>query len=282
LKVLAIGAAGTSAGLVVKALSAAGVSVRGLVHSAGKEGTARDNGAAETVVADLADGEALRLAMAGIDGVFHVIPAFVRDEPGIGVGVVEAAQDAGVGRVVFSSVYHPSLTALSNHRDKQPAEQALFTSSMEFTILQPAMFMNQLDGLVAAALEKGVISGPYSSESRMSYVDYREVAEVAALSFTTDRFVNGTFELAAQGEPSRADLATELSKILGRPIRAESFTPDLRNSRMPQSLQDGLMKMFDSYDKHGFHGGNSLVLATMLGREPITAAGYLAEVAQAR
>src|SRR5680860_458166 len=223
MKVLAVGAAGVSAGLVVKALSERGVSIRGLVHSPAKEASARQNGAIETDVADLADRDALGRAMEGVDGVFHVIPAFVPDEAGIGVAVVEAAQHAGVRRVVFSSVYHPSLTVLSNHRDKQPAEQALYTSSMEFAILQPAMFMSQLDRVVAVARQEGVISGPYSSTSQMSYVDYREVAEVAALSFTTDRFVNGTFELAAAGTSSREDIAVELSKILNTPVRAESF-----------------------------------------------------------
>lgn len=41
MKVLAVGAAGASAGLVTRALSAKGVEVRGLVHSAQREAVAR-------------------------------------------------------------------------------------------------------------------------------------------------------------------------------------------------------------------------------------------------
>lgn len=139
MKVLAVGAAGATAGLVVQALRRHDVVVRGLVHTADREDVARRNGAAEVVVADLADSASLRAAVDGVDGVFHVIPAFVPEEAAAGVGLVEVAAQEGVGRFVFSSVYHPSLTDLSNHRDKQPAEQALYKSSLPFTILQPAM-----------------------------------------------------------------------------------------------------------------------------------------------
>lgn len=278
MKVLAVGAAGKSAGLVVQALDRIGVEVRGLVHSSGREATARDNGASETFVADLLDRSALRAAVEGCDGVFHVIPAFTQNEATTGTTLVEVADEAGIERFVFSSVYHPSLTALSNHREKQPAEEALFNSSMEFTILQPAMFMSQLDGLVDAAKRDGVISGPYSAVSTMCYVDYRDVAEIAALSFVDDRFANGTFELSAPGMYSRHDLADLLSDILDRSVRADQTPADLPDG-MPEPLRRGLARMFDHYDRFGFHGGNSLILATMLGHQPTSVPNYLRAVA---
>lgn len=279
MKVLAAGAAGSSAGLVVRALAAKGVTVRGLVRSAEQVGQARANGATETVVADLNDRAGLRSALDDVDGVFHIIPAFVADEAATGVALVEVAAQAGIGRFVFSSVYHPSLTDLSNHRDKQPAERALYDSTMDFTILQPAMFMAQLDGLVPQAKREGVISGPYSVDSAMTYVDFRDVAEAAALAFTTDRFVNGTFELAAPGMYTRKDLARLLTDLVGRPVRAQGTRVSLpADGRMPERMRDGLNRMFVHYDKYGFRGGNALVLGAMLGREPIDVPGYLAEV----
>jgi uncharacterized protein YbjT (DUF2867 family) len=279
LKVLAVGAAGSSAGSVVRALTARGIAVRGLVHSEEKEDVARRNGAVETVIADLTDIDSLSEAVAGVDGVFHIIPAFVPDEVSAGVTLVRAAEEARVKRFVFSSVYHPSLTNLSNHRDKMPAERAIYDSAMEFTVLQPAMFMAQLVGVSAQAQGSGVITGPYSSNSSMSYVDYRDVAEVAALAFTTDRFMNGTFELAAPGMFSRTDLAKLLTELIGRPVRADSSPPVVpAGSGMPPAMREGLNQMFAHYDEHGFHGGNSLVLESMLGRPPTTVPEYLAQL----
>lgn len=274
MKVLAVGAAGSSAGLVVRALRDQRIEVRGLVHSTDKEGIAQDNGASETVVADLLDRDALRAAVDGCDGVFHVIPAFAADEPNAGVALVQVAEQAGIRRFVFSSVYQPSLSSLSNHRNKQPAEEALFTSSMEFTILQPAMFMSQVEVALEMALRGGVITGPYSKTSKMAYVDYHDVAEVAAHAFTTDRFVNGTFELSAEGEYSREDIAQILGELLERSVRAEQSALRLPKS-IPDEMRDGLTHMFEHYDKSGLRGGNSLVLATMLGREPLSVRDYL-------
>ncbi|MCX7522469.1 NmrA family NAD(P)-binding protein [Microbacterium sp. STN6] len=278
MKVLAVGAAGTSAGLVTRALAAQGVEVRGLVHSAAREAAARANGATETVVADLDSREELAAALDGVDAVFHVVPAFVPDEAATGLVMVEAARKAGVRRLVFSSVYHPSLLTLSNHRDKQPVEQAIYDSGLEFTVLQPAMFMSQLDGIAASAIEHGVIAGPYSSESKMAYVDYRDVAEAAAQALTTDRLLGGTFELAGAGEYSRHEIARELSSLLGRPLRAEGAEPAELDPRMPAHLREGLATMFHHYEVAGLRGGNSLVLDTILQRPAATVPTYLREL----
>ena len=55
----------------------------------------------------------------------------------------------------------------------------------------------------------------------MAYVDYDDVAEVAAIALTEPRLTRGTFELAAPGEYTGHDLAAHLGEALGRPVRAE-------------------------------------------------------------
>jgi hypothetical protein len=44
-------------------------------------------------------------------------------------------------------------------------------------------------------------------------------------------------------------------------------------------MRDGLQAMVTDYTAHGFHGGNNLVLRTILGRAPRTLDSYLAELA---
>ena len=283
MKVLAIGATGTHAGLVVPALVRRGVEVRGLVRDASRVEEAERNGVAEAVVADLHDVEAVTAAAEGVDGVFHLNPVFAQDESDMGVAMVAAAVDAGVRKFVFSSVYHPSLTALSNHRGKQPAEAALYDSDLDFTVLQPAIFMQQLAGAVASAKESGRIGEPYSADAEMAYVDYRDVAEVAAEAFVSDRFSCGTFELAAPGTYSRRELATLVGDALGRAVIAETPAFDDWADEMhlpPGPLRDGLKVMDAHYDAHGFHGGNPLVLAAMLGRRPRTVPDFIGELAR--
>lgn len=124
---------------------------------------------------------------------------------------------------------------------------------------------------------------PYSAESRMAYVDYRDVAEVAAEAFVTDRFSGGTFELSSPGTYNRNDLAVLMSETLGKPVTAKALDFDAwaDSARMPDGpMRDGLKVMNEHYDRHGFPGGNALVLTAMLGRQPCTVRGFIEELAR--
>jgi hypothetical protein len=49
----------------------------------------------------------------------------------------------------------------------------------------------------------------------------------------------------------------------------------------PPGQSEGLGAMFAEYDRHGFHGGTSLVLRAILGREPRSVAEDVAELGRA-
>jgi uncharacterized protein YbjT (DUF2867 family) len=224
MRVLAVGATGQFAGLVVPALVAKGLQVRALVHDPTKADRVRELGAQETVAGDLRDRVSIDAVLDGVDAVFHITPAFAQDATELGVSMVEAARAAGVARFVFSSVYHPSL-ALVNHASVRPIEQALYRSGLAFTILQPAMFMQGLAGNWVDAVEHGVFAMPYSKDSAMTFVDYRDVAEVAAIAFATDELVGGAFELAAGGMLTRTEIAALMSRHAPHPVVAPRRRP---------------------------------------------------------
>lgn len=281
MRVLVTGSTGPTSSLVVAELKRRGIDVRGVVHREEKTEEARANGADETVVADLADSSSLAAAMDGVDGVFATIPAFPPDEEGLGVAMVEAAVQAEVPKFVFSGVYHPSLS-LTNHAGKRPAEEALYDSDLDWTVLQPAMFMQTMGASWPQVLETGVYAQPYSAEQRLSYVDYRDVAEVAAEAFSGDRLSYGTFELAAGGMVTRADIARLMSEVLGRRIEAETvpFERFADEAGMPPGpSRDGFGRMVAAYDDHGFAGGNPIVLRALLGRDPRSLEAYVRELA---
>jgi uncharacterized protein YbjT (DUF2867 family) len=282
MRVLAVGATGQFAGLVVPALVSKGLQVRALVHDPAKAGRVRELGADEAVAGDLRDRASIDAALKGVDGVFHVTPAFAPDSAALGIGMVEAATAAGVGRFVFSGVYHPSLS-LVNHASLRPVEEALYRSRLAFTVLQPAMFMQGLGGSWHDAIERGVFAMPYAKDSAMTFVDYRDVADVAAIAFAADDLVNGTFELAAGGMVTRAEIAALMSRHARRTIVAEDVAPDAALADLPAgAMRDGLSAMFADYTAHGFHGGNNLVLRTILGRAPRTLDSFLGELADGR
>ncbi|MEH2003311.1 MAG: NmrA family NAD(P)-binding protein [Nostoc sp.] len=282
MKVLMVGATGTFAIHVIPQLKQRGVTIRALVRSKDKIDVARQQGADEAVVGDLNDADSLRVAASGMEGVFHLNPAFAPNEAELGVAMVEAAKVAGVRKFVFSGVIHPSISALSNHAAKCPVEEALYESGMNFTVLQPTMFMQNFDSGWQAVMEKGQFALPYSKYAKTSYVDYRDVAEVAALALTSDRLDHGTFELCDAGMVDRVELAAMMSEALDRPIEAgePTFEEWAQTAHIPEgAIREGMKKMYAHYDRYGFPGGNALVLRAILGREPRSVRQYFYELA---
>jgi uncharacterized protein YbjT (DUF2867 family) len=282
MKVLTVGATGKYASHVVPELKQRGVTVRALVRDQDKVAAALQQGADEAVVGDLGDAASLQAAASGMDGVFHLNPAFAPNEADLGVAMVEAAKAAGVRKFVFSSVIHPSISALSNHAAKRPVEEALCESGMQFIILQPTMFMQNFDSGWQAVVEKGQFALPYSKHAKASYVDYRDVAEVAAISLTSDRLDDGTFELCDAGMVDRLELAALMSEALDSPIEVgePTFEEWAQIAQIPAgAVRDGMQKMYAHYDLYGFPGGNAVVLRAILGREPRPLRQYFYELA---
>ncbi|HZZ37892.1 MAG TPA: NmrA family NAD(P)-binding protein [Acidobacteriaceae bacterium] len=278
MKVLAVGATGQYAGLVVPELHQRGVTVRALLRDRRREAEVRQRGADEIAIGDLSDPHSLRKAVEGVDGVFHINPGFAPNEIDMGIAMVDAARAAGVSRFVFSSIIHPPILGLRNHAAKLPVEEALYESGMNFTVLQPTLFMQTLEKVWDDVAQNRCYAMPYSVHARTSWVDYRDVAEAAALAFTTHRLDYGTFELCAPGMPDRHEVAALMTEALGFPIKAVELPfEDWADASglKPGPLRNGLKHMYEDFDRQGLPGGNSLVLRAILEREPRTLADYL-------
>ncbi|WP_197382278.1 NmrA family NAD(P)-binding protein [Mycolicibacterium mengxianglii] len=270
--VLVIGAAGHAAGHVVSALADRGARVRGFIRDADRRDDVLSRGAAEVAIGDLTESDSVRSALAGVSSAFYIAPAFIADEARIGVSVVDECRRAGVRRLVFSSVIHPGLE-LINHAAKAPVERALYDSGMEYAVLQPALFFQNFAQSLARAAESGVFAEPWSTETRFSRVDYRDVAEAAALALTGDRLIGGTYELAADGHLNRHDVAALMSQAAGRPITAQRLDPAAMTD-----LEPAMRAMFDHYDHSGLLS-TAVTLSAVLERPPRTLQDYFHELA---
>lgn len=280
--ILVVGAAGHFAGLVVPALASRGARVRGLVRNEKQGDLARQGGAAEVAVGDIRDRASLDAALRGMDAAFYISPVYQRDEAGMGQSFVAAAKAAGVRRIVFSSVIHPVIGALQNHIQKVPVEEALVESGMEFTILHPAVFYQNLVAAWPVVAKTDVFAEPFSAAARISRVDYRDVAEVAAVALTGNRLLNGTFELCADGGMDRGEVVAAMGEALKRPIEAAApdFDTWAAQAKLPydDDQKEELKAMYDFYDRYGLVG-NALTLPLVLGREPRSIRQFFADLA---
>lgn len=278
--VLVVGATGKFARMIVPELRRRNVVVRALVRDEAGAAVARSLGVTEIALGDLRDTESLTRAMPGVDGIFHIGPAFTSDEAAMGVALVEAAQQSSVRKFVFSSVIQPTNTRLANHASKIPVENALYSSRLEYTILHPANFMQNIGLAWPSIRDHACFGEPFPKNTRIARVDYRDVAEIAAVALTDDRLAYATFELCA-GMFSRMDIVAALSEALGYPVAAlqPGFSDWAAHARLPYGEDQLLLlaKVFDHYQAVGL-GGNSLALRAALGREPRSLREYIKDL----
>jgi hypothetical protein len=122
---------------------------------------------------------------------------------------------------------------------------------------------------------------PALSDRRWVILSVVAVAQLMVVldAFTGEQMSFGAFELAAPCRVDRVCLAELMIAAADREVIAEDLPAGFT---LPRGQPDGLGGMFAEYDRHGFHGGNQLVLRAILQRAPRTVASYIAELGAAR
>jgi uncharacterized protein YbjT (DUF2867 family) len=272
--ILVTGASGQTGSRVLRVLVARGVRVRGMVGREASRAGVLAAGATQAVAARFDDPAALDGAVAGATALYHVCPPMSDREVETGAALIEAATRHGVRKFVFHSLVHSQVDALAHHRDKRVVEGMLRESSLDYTILQPAMYMQNLAMEWERVRAEGVFAQPYSPDVRMSLVDLDDVAEAAAVVLTQPGWGGGCFELCGPDSLTRREMAQCLSEVLGHPVRAErgdrqAWIERARKLGTRSEFQiQRVLAMFDHYDRCGLSGGNPRVLELILGRRP--------------
>ena len=275
--ILITGAAGKTGKAVLRTLAEQGMMVKALVFRSEQIQEAEALGAKEVVVGDMRNSDFIQRAMQGVNSVYHICPNVYPDELTIGQEIIGAAAAVGITHFVYHSVLHPQIEVMPHHWKKMRVEERLFESGLPYTILQPAVYMQNILVNWENIVETGKYTVPYAVESRISMVDLEDVAQAAAIVLM-EVYLNGkqslhygaTYELVGTQAMSQTEVATILSQQLGRPVIAESVPIDawervVRTSGLGDYQVKTLVKMFDYYEKYGF-GGNSHVLSWLLNR----------------
>ncbi|HXF64690.1 MAG TPA: NmrA family NAD(P)-binding protein [Caldilineaceae bacterium] len=277
--ILITGAGGKTGQAILRALARRRAPVRALLRRTEQRPAALAAGASEVQVGDLRDPAALRTAVQGVRTVYHICPNMHPDEAAIGATLLAAAKAAGVSYFVYHSVLHPQTSTMPHHWQKLQVEERIFQSGLPFTILQPAVYMQNLLGYWRAIRTQGVYAVPYPVETRLSLVDLEDVAEAAARVLTETGHQGATYELVGAAPLSQSQVAGVLAEGLQQPVRAEALPLDLweqqaRRSGLGDYAIAALRQMFTYYADYGLVG-NPNVLRWLLERPPTSLAAFV-------
>ena len=268
--ILLTGAAGKTGRTLIKNLQKRKAEIRALAKNAEQSSLLTDLGVKETVIGDLHDIKALQEAVEGTDALYFICPNMMPDELEVGKKMISSAKKAGVKRFIYHSVMHPQVEAMPHHWQKMRVEEALFESGIDFTILQPCAYMQNIQASLNAILEDGIYFIPYNTSARISIVDLEDVAEVAATVLTGDGYSNAVFELSGPAPLSQDEVASIIEKVSNKKVQARlldrgQWELDARkNIHLEYQIQT-LLKMFEYYEKFDFIG-NPYQLEHLLGR----------------
>jgi uncharacterized protein YbjT (DUF2867 family) len=284
--ILVTGAAGKTGRAVIRALSRRGQAVRALVHRPEQASLVTDAGAQQVVVGDMRTQATVNEAARICRAAYHICPNMCPEELAIGQVMVQAAQEAGIEHVVYHSVLHPQVEAMPHHWQKMRVEERLFESGLGYTILQPAVYMQNILGQWERIVGQGVYAVPYAVRTRLSFVDLEDVADAAAVVLTEPGHAGATYELAGAEVLDQTEVAAILEQGLGRPVRALAvdrglWEQEMRASGLGETQIQTLLQMFRYYERFGFWG-NPHALEWLLGRPPTTMAAFIASRTQWR
>ena len=215
------GATGALGGMVARQLSDAGFSQRLLVRDPRRAPDLKD---ARAVAVSYGDPALSRPALEGVKVLFMVSAAEAADRLQQHYAFVDAAAEAGVQHVVYTSFFGaaPDCT-FTLGRDHYATEERIRASGMGFTFLRDNFY---LDFLPMLAGEDGVIRGP-ADDGVMAAVAREDIAR-SAVAVLRDPAVHAgaTYDLTGPEDISLAHAAEVLTRATGRTVTYHHETLD--------------------------------------------------------
>lgn len=172
---------------------------------------------------------------------------------------VQAAADAGVKHVVYTSLPSADTSQVSFAPDHWGTEQALAASPLGWTVLRNAWYFENLAYSVPGALASGEWATA-AGEGRIAYIARDDLARAAAAALASDSAENQVLTLTGEQAWSARDVASRVSALTGKPLTVIDITR---------------AQQIDGLKAHGFPPVLAEVFASF---DAATAAGDLGQI----
>lgn len=280
--ILVTGATGTNGRELVDELNKRRVPFRAMLRDAKKRDVLPEG--IDAVEGDFTKPDTLAQALDGIDHAFLVSPPS-EGSAQLEKNFIAAAKDAGVAHVVKLSVIGADRKSPSRfQRSHREVEIELENSGMGWTNLRPNLFMQMTLSYRPTIVSQNAIFASAGS-SRISTVDVRDIAAVAAVALTEAGHEGKSYVITGPQPLTHTDIASQLSEALGKQVRyvdvPYSVSRDaLLQMGVPAWQVEGIIELNDMY-KRGEATDISDTVRSVAKKEPIAFAQFARDFANA-
>jgi uncharacterized protein YbjT (DUF2867 family) len=173
-----------------------------------------------------ADGYGLTEALRGADTLYLVSAAEAVDRLQQHLTAVQAAAEAGVGRIVYTSFLNATPDAVFTLvRQHWATEQAIAATGVRHTFLRHSMYADFVPFFAVPEGDRAVIAAP-AGDGRTSFVSRDDCADVGAAVLLDDsgRFDGQALDVTGPEALTMAGAAAVLAEVTGRPAEFRDQT----------------------------------------------------------
>jgi uncharacterized protein YbjT (DUF2867 family) len=278
--ILVTGASGNVGKAVLSEVARSGAKHKAMYRSANE--AAKAPAGTQTVVGDFAKKETIAAALPDVDAVYLVCSP-IPDLPQLETNVIEACRAVGVRHIVLNSALGAEDYPQSFPSWHRKVEDKLKDSGISFTILRPNSFHQNVVTYFAPSIRAQGVFYSSMGNARVSFIDVRDIALVAAKALAGGEHNGKTYELNGPEALSYAEVAEKISKHAGRPVQYVDIPVDAQRKAMldqgmPAWQVDALLDL-QAYYTSGKGGKVDQLLPRLLGRQPINMDRFLGEFA---
>jgi NAD(P)H dehydrogenase (quinone) len=219
--------------------------------------------------ADYNKPETLVAAFDGADRVLLISSSEVGQRIAQHTAAVEAAQQAGVKHLIYTSAPKADDTELVLAPDHKATEQLIRESGLPFTFLRNGWYTENYQQKIEQAVQTGSFAGS-AAAGLIASASRADFAAAAVAVLTTDGHEGHVYELSGDDTWTYADLADTIASVAGTAVAYQNLTPDqhkavLSEAGLPAPVVD-LVVALDQNTADGLLGQTTAELRTLIGR----------------
>ena len=222
--ILVTGATGNLGRLVIESLLERGADPQSVIAGA-RDVTKAEGLGVRVAHLDYSDPASVRSALEGVDSVLLVSGSEVGQRVAQHKAVIDAAKDAGVAKLVYTSAPKATTSDLVLAPEHKATEELIAASGVPSVILRNNWYTENYAADLARAAETGVLASG-AGAGRVASASRKDFAEAAAVVLLDEGHLGQVYELGGDVAWNYDDLAGAIAEISGRDVAYQPLTAD--------------------------------------------------------